>query len=353
MRGYLSSIVNDGSANLPRRIFGLYSVLIGANLAAWAWALAVLRDHPVLLGTGVLAYTFGLRHAVDADHIAAIDNVTRKLMQEGKRPIAAGLFFSIGHSAVVLAMSLAVAVAAAAMQSRFDAFKAIGAVVGTCVSAFFLFAIAAINVLIFASVYRTFRSVRQGRRFVEEDLNTLLNGRGVLARLFRPLFRMVSRSWHLLLIGLLFGLGFDTATEVGLFGISAAQASEGLSLSLLLVFPTLFTAGMALVDTTDSILMVGAYGWAFTKPLRKLFYNMTITLVSVVVAIVIGGIETLGLIADQFNLQGAFWKLIGNLNDNWGALGYAIIGLFAASWLCSLAIYRIKRYDEIDVRVSS
>jgi high-affinity nickel-transport protein len=353
MRGYLSSILNDGATNLQRRVFGLYAVLIGANLAVWAWALAVLRDHPVLLGTAVLAYTFGLRHAVDADHIATIDNVTRKLMQEGKRPIAAGFFFSLGHSTVVLAMSVGIAVAAAAVQSRFDAFKAIGAVVATCVSAFFLFAIAAINVLIFASVYRTFRSVKRGERFVEEDMNILLNGRGVLARLFRPLFRMVSRSWHLLPIGLLFGLGFDTVTEVGLFGISAAQASKGLSLSLILVFPALFTAGMSLVDTTDSILMVGAYGWAFTKPIRKLFYNMTITLVSVAVAIAIGGIETLGLIADQFKLGGAFWDLIGDLSGHWGALGYVIIGLFGASWLVSLAIYRIKRYDEIDIRLSS
>jgi nickel/cobalt transporter (NiCoT) family protein len=353
MRSYLSNILNDGAANLRSRIFGLYAILFGANIAVWAWALAVLRDHPVLLGTAVLAYTFGLRHAVDADHIATIDNVTRKLMQEGKRPIAAGFFFSIGHSAVVLAMSVAIAVAATAVQARFDNFKAIGAVVGTCVSAFFLFAIAAVNVVIFVSVYRTFRSVRCGGRFVEEDLNVLLNGRGLLARLFRPLFRMVSRSWHLLPIGLLFGLGFDTATEVGLFGISAAQASNGLSASLILVFPALFTAGMSLVDTTDSILMVGAYGWAFTKPLRKLFYNMTITLVSVAVAIAIGGIETLGLIADQFDLRGVFWDVIGDLNDNWGALGYAIIGIFVASWLGSLAIYRFKRYDEIDVRVSS
>lgn len=354
MRTSLSGILlNDGAANLQRRIFTLNTVLIGANLAAWAWALAVLRDYPTLLGTAILAYTFGLRHAVDADHIATIDNVTRKLMQEGKRPIAAGFFFSIGHSAVVLATSVAIAVAAAAAQSRFEAFKAIGAVVATCVSAFFLFTIAAVNVLIFTSVCRTFRAVKRGEGLVEEELNTLLNGRGVLARLFRPLFRMVSRSWHLLPIGLLFGLGFDTVTEVGLFGISAAQASKGLSLSLVLVFPALVTVGMSLVDTTDSILMVGAYGWAFTKPIRKLFYNMSITLVSVAVAIAIGGIETLGLIADQFNLRGALWKMIGTLNDNWGTLGYVIIGLFGASWLGSFAIYRLKRYDEVDIRVSS
>jgi len=350
MGRFLSFILSDGVGHLRRRVAGLYALLVAGNLAAWAWALLALHDRPVLLGTAALAYTFGLRHAVDADHIAAIDNVTRTLMQQGKRPIAAGFFFSLGHSAIVLAMSIAIAAAATIVESRFGAFKAIGAVVGTCTSAVFLFAIAAVNAAIFLSVYRTFRSVKAGGPFVEEDLNMLLSGRGLLARLFRPLFRMVSRSWHLLPIGLLFGLGFDTATEVGLFGISGAQTARGLSLSVVLVFPALFAAAMALVDTTDSVLMVGAYGWAFTKPFRKLFYNMTITLFSAAVAIVIGAIETLGLLADELTLRGAFWDAVGDLNGNWSALGYAIIGLFVASWLGSLAIYRLKRYDELEVR---
>ena len=350
MRGFVSFILSDEAGNLRRRIVGLYALLFAANLAAWAWALVALRDYPVLLGTAVLAYTFGLRHAVDADHIAAIDNVTRALMQSGRRPISAGLFFSIGHSVGIFAMTVAIAVAAKAVETRFTEYKAIGEVLGTCVSAFFLFAIAIVNAVIFVSVFRTFRGVKAGKPFAEEDLNTLLNGRGLLARLFRPLFRVVSRSWHLLPIGLLFGLGFDTVTEVGLFGISATQAADGKALSVVLVFPVLFAAAMALIDTTDSVLMVGAYGWAFTKPIRKLFYNMTITLVSALVAIVIGGIEALGLIADQLGLEGTFWDLIGALNENWGALGYAIIGVFVASWLASLAIYRLRRYDEIDVR---
>jgi len=345
----LSSIVSDDAGDLRQRIVGLYALLLAGNLAAWAWAFLVLRDYPVLLGTAALAYTFGLRHAVDADHIAAIDNVTRTLMQARKRPIAAGLFFSLGHSVSIFGMTVAIAVAAKAVETRFAAYKAIGEALGTCVSAFFLFAIAIVNAAIFVSVYRTFRAVRAGKPFVEEDLNVLLSGRGLLARLFRPLFRMVSRSWHLLPIGLLFGLGFDTVTEVGLFGISATQAADGKALSVVLVFPVLFGAAMALVDTTDSVLMVGAYGWAFTKPIRKLFYNMTITLASAMVAIVIGGVETLGLVADRFSLQGAFWDAIGSLNEHWGMLGYGIIGLFIASWLGSLAIYRLKRYDEIEV----
>jgi high-affinity nickel-transport protein len=345
------NVVNDGSANLRGRIASIYALLLGANALVWVWAYSVLRDQPLLMGTALLAYTFGLRHAVDADHIAAIDNVTRKLMQEGKRPVAVGFFFSLGHSTIVIAMSVAVAFAAAAMQSRFDSFKDIGGVISTLASAFFLFAIAFVNILIFASIYRTFRAVRHGDRFVEEDLDILLNGRGFLTRLFRPLFRMVTRSWHLLPIGFLFGLGFDTATEVALFGISAAQASKGLSLSTILVFPALFTAGMSLVDTTDSILMLGVYGWAFMKPIRKLFYNLTITFVSVLVAIVIGGIETLGLIAAKLELQGPFWDFVSELADNFGTLGYVIIALFALSWLLSMLIYRVKRFDEIEVRI--
>ncbi|MFI5022742.1 MAG: HoxN/HupN/NixA family nickel/cobalt transporter [Alphaproteobacteria bacterium] len=351
MFGIISNVMNDGAENLRRRIISIYTLLVGANVLIWGWAFAALHDSPILLGTALLAYAFGLRHAVDADHIAAIDNVTRKLMQEGKRPVAIGFFFSLGHSAVVIAMSVAVAFAASAIQSRFDTFKAIGGVIGTSASAFFLFAIALMNILIFVAVFRTFRAVKRGERFVEEDMDILLNKRGLLNRLFRPLFRMVGRSWHMLAIGFLFGLGFDTATEVALFGISAAQASQGLSLGTVLVFPALFTAGMSLVDTTDSILMLGAYGWAFMKPIRKLFYNMSITLVSVLVAVVIGGIETLGLIADQLNLQGPFWDSVGALNDNFGMLGYIIIGFFVASWLISAIIYRVRKYDEIEVRV--
>jgi nickel/cobalt transporter (NiCoT) family protein len=347
--GLLLSILSDAAGNLRHRIAGLYALLIAANVAAWACALLAFHDHPVLLGTAMLAYSFGLRHAVDADHIAAIDNVTRTLMQSGKHPIAAGFFFSLGHSAVVLAACAVIAGAARIVESEFGAIKAVGAVVGTCISAFFLFAIAIVNVAIFLSVYRTFRSVKAGNPIREDDLNALLGGHGLLAAFFRPLFRMVSRSWHLLPIGLLFGLGFDTATEVGLFGISAVQTTSGLSPVAILVFPALFAAGMALVDTTDSILMVGAYGWAFTKPIRKLFYNMTMTLISALIAVVIGGIEALGLAADQFSLSGSFWDLIGDLNDNWSALGYGIIALFAASWFGSLVIYRLKRYDEIEV----
>ncbi len=342
-------LFNDSGSGLRGKVAGIYSVLFVANVAIWIWALIVFHDHPVLLGTALLAYTFGLRHAVDADHIAAIDNVTRKLMQEGKRPVAVGFFFALGHSTVVLAMSIGVSFAATALQSHFSQFKDIGGLISTAVSAFFLLLIAFANILILLSVRRTFLAVKRDGRFVEEDLDLLLNSRGFLARLFRPLFRLITRSWQMFPIGLLFGLGFDTASEVALFGISAAQASHGASLWLIMVFPALFAAGMSLIDTTDGILMLGAYGWAFMKPIRKLYYNMTITFVSVVVAVVIGGIETLGLIGDRLGLQGGVWDKVSLLNDNFGTLGYIIIGVFALSWIGSIVIYRIRRYDEIEV----
>jgi high-affinity nickel-transport protein len=330
-------------------VAGLYGLLIGFNALAWLWAFLAFRAHPVLLGTALLAYSFGLRHAVDADHIAAIDNVTRRLMQDGKRPAAVGFFFSLGHSTVVVLASAAVAGTALAFKQDIESFQQAGGVIGTLVSAFFLLAIALMNMVILAGVWRAFRRVRAGGPYVEEDLNSLLAGRGLLARLFRPLFSMIGRSWQMYPLGFLFGLGFDTASEIGLLGISAAGASKGLPVWSILVFPALFTAGMSLVDTTDSILMLGAYGWAFVKPIRKLFYNMTITAVSVVVALLVGGIEALGLIADKLNLQGGFWDLVGALNGNFGTIGYLIVGIFVAAWIVSAVIYRVKRYDEIEV----
>ncbi|MBV8612741.1 MAG: HoxN/HupN/NixA family nickel/cobalt transporter [Acetobacteraceae bacterium] len=331
------------------KVAGLYVVLIAANLLAWGWALLAFRHYPVLLGTALLAYGFGLRHAVDADHIAAIDNVTRKLMQEGRRPVGVGFFFSLGHSTVVVLASIVIAATATAFRDQLDSLRGVGGVVGTLVSAFFLLAIAVMNMVILTSVYRAFRRVRAGEPYAEEDLDMLLAGRGLLARLFRPLFRMIRRSWHMYPLGLLFGLGFDTATEVGLLGISAAQAAQGMPVWSILVFPALFTAGMSLVDTTDSVLMLGAYGWAFVKPVRKLYYNMTITFVSVLVALLVGGIEVLGLAGDQFGLKGPFWDWIGALNDNFGTLGYLIIAVFAVSWIVSAIIYRARGYDRLEV----
>jgi high-affinity nickel-transport protein len=233
-----------------------------------------------------------------------------------------------------------------------DAVRQIGGVIGTLVSALFLFAIALVNLIVLRSVIRSFLRVRRGEPYVEEDFDLLLGNRGMLARLFRPMFNLIRASWHMYPLGILFGLGFDTATEIGLLGISAAEASKGLSMASILVFPVLFAAGMSLVDSTDNVLMVGAYGWAFVKPIRKLYYNITITSVSVVVALAVGGIEALGLLADQFRLTGGVWGLIGKLNGSFGMLGYGIVGLFALSWAFSIAIYKWRRFDELEFGAS-
>jgi nickel/cobalt transporter (NiCoT) family protein len=349
MPNALLRCLSDGASDLRGRIICIYALLIAANVAAWAWALSAFHAYPVLLGTAFLAYGFGLRHAVDADHIAAIDNVTRKLMQEGKRPLAAGLYFSLGHSTVVVLGSIGVAVTAAAFRDRLADFQSVGGVIGTSISAAFLLLIATINVVILVNVYRAFRRVKNGKAVGDEELNLMMAGGGLFARACRSLFRLIEASWHMYPLGFLFGLGFDTATEVGLLGISATEASGGLSMWSILVFPALFTAGMTLIDTTDSILMVGAYGWAFVKPIRKLYYNLTITFVSVVVAVMVGGVEALGLMADRFGLEGGFWSGVSALNDNFGALGYLIIGIFALSWIVSLLLYRLKGYDRLEL----
>jgi nickel/cobalt transporter (NiCoT) family protein len=338
----------ESAPDLRRRLLAIYGVLALLNIGGWLWALLAFRGNPTMLGVALVIYGLGLRHAVDADHIAAIDNVTRKLMQARRRPVAVGFFFAMGHSTVVIIAAAAVAVAATLLGS-FDAVKSVGGVIGTAVSSLFLLAIAAMNIVIFVSIYRSYRRVRAGGSYVDEDLDILLNSRGFLARLFRPMFRMVSRSWHMYPLGFLFGLGFDTATEVAMFGVSAAQAAKGIPVEAIMVFPVLFTAGMSLVDTTDGVMMLGAYGWAFVKPMRKLYYNMTITLVSVVVAVLIGGIEALGLLADQFSLKGGFWDGIGALNDDFNSLGFAIIGIFALAWVVSYLIYRAKGLDDVDV----
>ena len=341
-------IFDDTADRAWSKLIGVYALLIAGNVGAWVWALAEFHNQPLLLGTAFLAYSFGLRHAFDADHIVAIDNVTRKLMQEGRRPLAAGFFFSLGHSTVVVGLAVAISVAASALQGHFGALKEVGGVIGTSVSALFLFAIAAANILVLTQVYRAFRTVKRGGRFVEAEIDDLLAQRGFLGRIFRPAFRLVERSWHLYPLGILFGLGFDTATEVGLLGISATQAAQGLSIWSILVFPALFTAGMSLMDTTDSTLMVGAYGWAFVKPVRKLYYNMTITLVSVIAALVIGGVEALGLIGSKLGLGGPFWNFIAMLSDNFGILGYGIVAFFIASWFISFVIYKVKGFDRIE-----
>ncbi|WP_458158936.1 HoxN/HupN/NixA family nickel/cobalt transporter [Bradyrhizobium sp. 18BD] len=316
----------------------LFGGLIAANIAAWAWAFAAFGDHPTVMATALLAWVFGLRHAVDADHIAAIDNTVRKLMHAGEAPRSAGLYFALGHSTIVVVATTLLAFGVVSLGGD-SVLKEIGSLIGTSVSALFLLAIAAINLAIFIGLWRTFRAAREQGVHDAEGLDKLLAHRGFLARLLGPMFRLVTKPWHMYPLGFLFGLGFDTATEIGLLSISASEAARGASLVDVLVFPALFASGMALVDTADSALMVSAYRWAFVDPKRKLWYNLTITGASVAVALLIGGIEALGLIADRLGLTGGVWTLVDGLNESLAHVGIAVIALFVIAWLVSIALY--------------
>jgi len=329
------------------RIVRLYAFLVVFNVVAWGLALAASVRYPILLPTAFLAYTFGLRHAVDADHIAAIDNTTRKLMSDGQRPVGVGLFFSLGHSTIVVLLSVAIALSAGFI-SDIPTFREVGALIGTSVSAAFLLLIGIINLVVLIDVYRMFRSVSRGGSYSEETLEEFLNQRGLLARVFRPMLRVIHKSWHLYPLGLLFGLGFDTASEVALLGLAAASGVNHVPVVFILVLPALFAAGMSLIDSTDGVLMLGAYGWAYIKPIRKLYYNLNITLVSVLIAFAIGGLEILSIVADKLQLKGGIWDAVSNLDFQ--LIGFAIIGIFVVSWTASTLIYRWKGYDNLPTR---
>ena len=348
----LRNVFNDSSHDLRRKVIGIYILLIVFNLVAWALAfLGFSVKYPALLGVALLAYTLGLRHSVDADHISAIDNVTRKLMQENKRPVAVGFFFSLGHSTIVVALTVAIAIAATFVSTAIPALKSAGGLIGTSVSAAFLYLIALINFLVLWEIFLAFRKVSRGEEYDDKTLDEFLNQRGLMGRFFRPLLRIVDKSWKMYPVGVLFGLGFDTATEVGILGIAASQAGKGLPIIYILIFPALFTAGMCLMDTTDGILMLGAYGWAFVKPIRKLYYNLNITLISVLVAFVVGPIEVITIIAMQFKLSGGLWYYFSRLD--FGVLGGIIIGIFVVSWAVSTVVYKVKKYDDIEVTVAT
>jgi high-affinity nickel-transport protein len=345
-------VLSDTTPGVRQKVLGIFALLLSVNIGLWIVTLVTATQYPIVLGLAVAAYGFGLRHAVDADHISAIDNVTRKLMQEKKRPVAVGFFFSLGHSTVVLLLAAAVAGGSAYLANNLSndnsQLKQIGGLIGTGVSALFLFLIALINLVILWEIVRTFRNVTRGGGYDEAEVESYLNQRGFFARIFRPLFKTVDTSWKMYPVGFLFGLGFDTATEVGLLAIAGTAGASHIPFYVALLLPLLFMAGMSLADTTDGVLMLGAYGWAFVKPIRKLFYNMTITLISVLVAVIIGAVETLNILSGQLRLRGGVWDVVNNLDLN--VVGFGIIGIFALSWLISSAIYRIKRYDDLDVR---
>ena len=328
--------------SVRQRIVVIYAFLIAFSVAAWIWALIALQGQPVLLGTALVAYGLGLRHAVDADHIAAIDNVTRRLMQDGKRPVAVGLFFAVGHSSVVLLASVSVAFTASFVGAHSTALRHIVATLGTVLSFGFLWLIAIMNLFALRSTWAAWRRMRQGGHYRNEDLDDSLVQGGLAARLLRPFLGLIRHSWQMLPLGFLFGLGFETATEVMLLGMSAEQASQGISWVLILLFPALFAAGMTLVDTTDGALMMKAYGWAFVDPARKIYYNVVVTSASAAVAFLVGGVEALGLINDHFGPTGAFGAIVNGLNSHLSVLGYAVVALFALYWLVSVAVYRVK-----------
>jgi high-affinity nickel-transport protein len=344
----LRDVFSDCAAEYRRKVVGLYIFLIIFNIAAWAWAVFAFAGNTVLLGAAVLAYTFGLRHAFDADHIASIDSATRKMMQRDARPTTVGFHFAIGHSLALFMFVSAIAAWGAwgGGNGKFSFLSSSAGFASTFVSVSFLLLMAVLNMTIAWSTFVTFQHVRRGGEYVEEDFEVLLNKRGFFSRIFRPLFRLVDKSWHMIFIGFLFGLGFDTATEVSLLGIAGAEAARGLSVWVILAFPALFAAGMSLMDTTDSVLMVRAYGWAFRNPIRKLYYNLTITIVSAVVALAVAGIEALTLTSEQLSLKGQLWDRVNSLSDHWELVGIFVVSLFIGSWLVSVLVYRLGRYDE-------
>ena len=299
------------------------------------------------LGIGLTAYGFGLRHAFDADHISAIDNTTRKLIADGKRPVAVGFFFSLGHSTIVVGLTAIIAVAAGTVAAQVhdsgSALHSVGGYIGTGVSAFFLYLIAAINLVILVGIVRIFAQMRRGE-FDEPTLEKRLLERGLMNRLLGPIARSIRSSWQMYPIGVLFGLGFDTATEVGLLAIGGGAAASGLPWYAIMCLPILFTAGMALMDTADGAFMNVAYGWAFSKPVRKVFYNLTITGLSVAVALMVGTVEVLSILTQYLNLQGGAWDLLNSINLN--TVGFIIVGMFVVTWLGALAVWRFGRIEQ-------
>jgi nickel/cobalt transporter (NiCoT) family protein len=299
------------------------------------------------VGTGLTAYTLGLRHAFDADHISAIDNTTRKLMSEGKRPMSVGLFFSLGHSTIVFLLAFLFAVGVGALGGQVtdsgSTLHSVTSWIGTGVSGTFLYVIAALNVVILWGIVKVFMEMRSGS-YDEQRLEQQLDSRGLMGRFFGRLSRSVTKPWQMYPIGVLFGLGFDTASEVALLFLAVGAAGAGLPFYAILCLPVLFAAGMSLLDTIDGSFMNFAYGWAFSKPVRKVFYNLTITGLSVAVALVIGTIELSGLIAQKLDARGALWTWLENVNIN--TLGFIIVGMFVATWAIALAVWRFGRVEE-------
>ena len=326
------------------RLAGFGSVIAFLHIAGWGLFIYYSRHNPALAGLGTLAYTFGLRHAFDADHIAAIDNTTRKFLQEDKRSLGVGFFFSLGHSTVVFSLVTGLAVAAATVKSKIPSFQDWGGYVGAGVSGTFLWIIGLLNLVVLLDIVRVFREMRRGE-YDKERLEQRLLDRGLMNRFFlKRLGDRIDKSWKMYPLGILFGLGFDTASEVGLLAISAGVATKHVPFLAVLSLPFLFAAGMSLMDTADGAFMSHAYGWAFSNPVRKVYYNITVTSLSVFVALAVGTIELLQVVSTKFNLDEGFWSGLNNLD--FGKLGYVVLAMFAATWALSVTIWKTGRIEE-------
>ena len=330
-----------------RRLAGFYGAVLALHVLGWGALLTYGIAHPAFIGLGGLAYTFGLRHAFDADHISAIDNATRKLLQERKRPIGVGFFFSLGHSTVVLIIALALGLAIKTLVQGVvgdgGQLKNLGGLVGTSVSGAFLIVIGVINLMILLDILGVYRRMRRGD-YDHESLQREVVAGGLMSRIFGRLFKLVSGSWHMYPIGFLFGLGFDTASEVALLAISAGAAAQGLPFQAVVSLPIIFAAGMSLMDTTDGAFMSKAYSWAFSNPIRRVFYNMTVTALSVFVALFVGVVELTQLLISQLGLTGWVFSLIGGLS--FGSLGFVIVGAFAVTWAVAFTVFKVRRVEE-------
>jgi high-affinity nickel-transport protein len=351
----LTRIRNALTAAEWARAGGLAAVIVGLHVVGFGLLFGVVVPHHFSLGAGgaftagvgLTAYALGMRHAFDADHIAAIDNTTRKFMNDGQRPLGVGFFFSLGHSSVVFALavlfSLGIKALAGPVSDDGSTLHSVTGLVGTSVSGAFLYVIAVLNLVVLVGIVRVFRDMRRGRHS-EEELEELLQSRGLMNRFLGRFSARITKSWQMYPLGILFGLGFDTATEVALLVIAGSAGAAGLPWYAILCLPVLFAAGMSLMDSIDGSFMNFAYGWAFSKPVRKVYYNITVTGLSVVVALIIGTIELLSIAAEKLSLNGRFWDWVSGIDLN--AVGYIVAGLFVATWAIALAIWRFARIEE-------
>ncbi|TCP31581.1 high-affinity nickel-transport protein [Scopulibacillus darangshiensis] len=323
--------VRYGAIVVVLHVIGILFLFIGA------------KDHPILLGMGFVAYTLGLRHAFDADHIAAIDNTVRKLLQQGKDPVGVGFYFSLGHSSVVFLMAVILGISVHWAKKELPQMQEVGGIIGITVSGCFLLIIGLMNLVILIGLFKIFMNMRKDS-YDKDEVEKLLVSRGFMVRFAGPLFKFINKSWHVYPLGFLFGLGFDTASEVALLALSAGAAKSTIPFLGILALPILFAAGMSAMDTADGVFMKSAYNWAFSTPLRKMYYNLTVTVVSVAAALLIGMIELAQVLSAKLHLQGGLWLWVQQLDFGW--LGYALVSLFILSWLISYAIWKLFRIEE-------